>query len=477
MTLTFTISSGKTWLSIIHTQWFKNLLADVFPDFRFMIVQDRWGDAGDFRIIEGNATGMATIGDRPHAFLKQGDPRNIAIFNENIEQKLGKDEAITIATVSGLQTVLIEQFLQKALPKKGNIANTIKVIHCADHLETMLESEAWDGVVVSLADLNTLLRNNTFKELIRVLLSDKKSMILPLFEVPPQPGEAALVAYANAVDDDPLAILEKLNNSAIETKVNAAYSILKTQPATATAGAFSLDTGTTTFTYAAGFNISDQSLTAWDFEIPAGLERLDLFSSTDYMRDFFTYEYLNDDRLDTAAEAVFISSHKAIHSNELSTAIATKKVWAAGTRTWYELAKKGIWVEGCADGLGLEFLESCWQSPLISLNKKNVQIITNASSAQHWLVDGWQAAGTYELVPALSKEIGEAISKAQFIFWTSFQQYEQYKDFADSNALHGCPAGKTAKLLLAAGLKPVIFPTIKAFNDWRAANEGSKIDA
>jgi hypothetical protein len=32
---------------------------------------------------------------------------------------------------------------------------------------------------------------------------------------------------------------------------------------------------------------------------------------------------------------------------------------------------------------------------------------------------------------------------------------------------HVCPAGKTAKLLIGEGLQPIIFPTIKAFNDWR----------
>jgi hypothetical protein len=36
---------------------------------------------------------------------------------------------------------------------------------------------------------------------------------------------------------------------------------------------------------------------------------------------------------------------------------------------------------------------------------------------------------------------------------------------------HVCPAGKTAKLLSAAGVQPIIFPTIKAFNDWRTKKE------
>ncbi|NOT94204.1 hypothetical protein [Ferruginibacter sp.] len=146
-------------------------------------------------------------------------------------------------------------------------------------------------------------------------------------------------------------------------------------------------------------------------------------------------------------------------------------MWAAGTRTWYDLAKKGIWVEGCADGLGFDFLQTIFKSPLINIAVNDIQIITNNLSKTHWLQDGINAVGTYELIGNLSAAIKMEIAKADIIFWTSYQQYELCKAFIKNSVQHVCPAGKTAKLLSAQGLQPIIFPTIKAFNDWRAKNK------
>ncbi len=186
------------------------------------------------------------------------------------------------------------------------------------------------------------------------------------------------------------------------------------------------------------------------------------------MKDFFTYDYLNDVEIDEAVKLYFISSHKAVHSTAITEKILRKKVWAAGTRTWYELAKKGIWVEGCADGLGFDFSHSILQSPLINISNNDIQLITNSQSKMHWIEDGINAAATYKLISGVTAEIKNTIAGADVIFWTSFQQYQNCSAFIKTNVQHVCPSGKTAKLLTAAGVQPIIFPTIKAFNDWRA---------
>ena len=105
---------------------------------------------------------------------------------------------------------------------------------------------------------------------------------------------------------------------------------------------------------------------------------------------------------------------------------------------------------------------------MINIAANDIQIITNDSSKKHWIADGVNAVGTYELTGNLSAAIKNKLAGADIIFWTSFQQYELCKAFIKNNVQHVCPSGKTAKLLQAEGLRPVIFPTIKAFNDWRA---------
>ncbi|HEU5168119.1 MAG TPA: hypothetical protein VFU29_21390, partial [Chitinophagaceae bacterium] len=65
------------------------------------------------------------------------------------------------------------------------------------------------------------------------------------------------------------------------------------------------------------------------------------------------------------------------------------------------------------------------------------------------------------------KKIQESIGAADAIFWTSFSQYEFYGKYAKPVAKHLCAGGETAELLKQAGIEPIIFPTIKAFEQWR----------
>jgi hypothetical protein len=160
-----------------------------------------------------------------------------------------------------------------------------------------------------------------------------------------------------------------------------------------------------------------------------------------------------------------------IHSTSLAKSISEKRLWAAGTKTWFELAKKGLWVEGCSDGLGLEFAAQWWNSPLIDISQKEVQIITNTDSVREWKAGGWNALGTYRLIPSISDETRTEIENADIIFWTSFKQYEACKIYLKKVVTHCCPAGKTFELFLKAGMTPVVFPGIKAFNLWRKKSD------
>ena len=65
------------------------------------------------------------------------------------------------------------------------------------------------------------------------------------------------------------------------------------------------------------------------------------------------------------------------------------------------------------------------------------------------------------------EELAKQIAEAEIIFWTSFQQYELYKNVLKENVQHVCPSGETAVLLRAAGIEPIVFPNIKAFQQWK----------
>ncbi|HEX3166810.1 MAG TPA: hypothetical protein VHQ93_11170, partial [Chitinophagaceae bacterium] len=77
------------------------------------------------------------------------------------------------------------------------------------------------------------------------------------------------------------------------------------------------------------------------------------------------------------------------------------------------------------------------------------------------------AVSNYKQVQKNDETIRKSIVDADAIFWTSFSQYEFYGKYAKPGAKHLCAGGETAELLKQAGVAPVIFPTIKAFEQWR----------
>jgi len=216
-----------------------------------------------------------------------------------------------------------------------------------------------------------------------------------------------------------------------------------------------------------------------------GLPHLDgedknVFSTGDFMGRFFKYEYSNTDFF-IEQPIVYVSNYKAIagssstnNSQNLIDQLKQKRVWVAGTKTWLELAKKGIWVEGSADALGLESLRQVFSIPLLNISINDVCVITNKQSEQTWQEKGWHVTATYSLLEKESEELKAFFRNADIIFWTSYRQCQQYKSVLKENVVHCCPAGETAELLRVAGIVPIVFPTIKSFQQWRKSSIPSR---
>jgi hypothetical protein len=233
-------------------------------------------------------------------------------------------------------------------------------------------------------------------------------------------------------------------------------------------GVFHVATPTTTFTYAAGANQQLANFTEWHYEGPVLNAQQIIFSGSDYMKDFFTETFLDHTKIYSSTKALFVASHKCIHNAKLIQDANNKRIWVSGSKTWLALAKKGIWVEGSADGLGLESVLATMNSSLIQLSKNQFTILTNNNSVVNWLADGFDAVASYTLHPSIQSTIINEIAAADFIFWASFQQYQIAHQYVKPSALHACASGKTATKLLQLGIRPFIFPTIKAFIAWKA---------
>ena len=409
------------------------------------------------------------FGEKIFAVIDRDDARDVAIFNHDVEQKIKDGKKIIIGTCSPRREEMAIVFLQKALPQinKSFKIETKSIRGNVDTRLKKLDSGEYDGIILATAGLNRLLESEKDSISIKELLKNKRLMLLPLIECVSAPCQGAIVAEANPNNMKAINILKKINNEQLmrqclkEKQTALEYGIGCLQRF----GVTTISYGNHEVVYAAGKDSNDKPFSKW-FPLPkVDTDSKRLFSTADFMGSLFDYEY--DQTPQIKEPIVYVSNYKATNKKEIIKQLLSKKIWCAGTKTWFELAKQGIWVEGCADAFGLEFLLIPWQMPLLNISKDDVAIITNHQSKERWEAKGWNAYYTYYQIEKFSPGIEDQVKQADIIFWTSYQQYLQYKNVLKQNVQHICPYGETAEHLKREGIDPIIFPNIKAFQQWK----------
>ena len=425
------------------------------------------------------------FGTNKFAVVDRDDTRDVAIFGKEIEKKLMNGDKIIIGTCSPRREEMAIGFLQNALPQ-WNKAFKVATKTIRGNVDTRLrklDAGEYDGIILATAGLNRLLSSPSAVEnpaggYTKQLLKDKKLMLLPLIECVPAPCQGAIVAEATPANKKAVDILNTINdNKLMQTCIQEKQTAIQYGAGCLQRfGVTSISYGNNNILYAAGKDCKNISFSKW-----TGLPELNsinknIFSTTDFMGNFFQYVYNKESK--TINEAiVYVANYKASEKEEVIEQLQTKQVWTAGTKTWLELAKKRIWVQGSADAFGLDFLITPWQMPLFNISKDEVAVVTNNSSAITWQAKGWKVYGTYSTLEKQEPGIEDQIKQADIIFWTSYRQYVQYKNVVKENTVHVCPYGETAEQFKAAGIEPVVFPNIKAFQQWRqtsihSTNEG-----
>ncbi len=409
------------------------------------------------------------FGSNRFAVVDRNDARDVAIFNESVEEKISRGETLVIGTCSPRREEMAIGFLHKALPQLSSFSIETKSIRGnVDTRLRKLNAGEYDGIILATAGLNRLLESKEDAEEIRVLLSNKKLMLLPLVECVPAPCQGAIVAEAHYNNKRAVEVLSKINNPAL----NADCLAEKKEAIKYGAGCIQKFGVTTIHTkhgglvYAAGKDSNEKEFVSW-YPLPKiNADEEKLFSSTDYMKDFFSYEW-RDSLTEIEQPVAFIANYKAIRSAKEKEILDHQTIIASGTRTWLELAKQGFWVTASADGLGFEFLLPSLQMPLLEIKTGDICIITHEEAADRWKQKGYAAMSNYKLAATHDSEITNKLASSDYIFWSSFSQYKSYNRYCKANAIHLCAGGETAALLKENGIEPVIFPTIKAFELWR----------
>lgn len=409
------------------------------------------------------------------AIVDRDDVRDLAIFNHDILEKLKKGATITVGTCSPRREEMAVEFLKKALPQFGKeIKIEIKPIRGnVEGRLKQLDDGKYDATILATAGLNRLLMDELANAhrgeySVAQVLKGKRLMLLPLIECAPAPCQAAIVAEADPNNAEAVELIRKLNQPELlqevteEKRIGFEFGTGCLQRF----GVVSIVNEQGRYVYAAGEDQYGEKFSRWTNLPELDLEGYELFSSTDHMRKFFSYA-VGDFTQDIASDIVFVANYKTLLHPDAFKRLEGKKIWASGTKTWFELAKLGLWVDGSADAMGFEKLQKVFSMPLYNINIRDLTIITHQKAGERWRQKGYKAVSNYVLSPTNEGELKELMKGATAFFWSSFSQFEFYGNEIGEEALHICAAGETAVLLRNAGLNPVVFPTIKSFELWR----------
>jgi hydroxymethylbilane synthase len=453
-----------------------------------------WAGEADFAVhsMKDISAEKLTDSNFKVAIIERDDVRDVVVFNINIFDLLKKGEKIRLGTSSLRREELIPTFLKKALPKLSEKPIEIETLPIRGNVDTRLrklKNGEYDCIALAVAGLNRLL--NFEPEIVEILRGLPK-MLMPIAEVTPAAGQGALLVECLAKNEDASALIEQINDAQLLSNILKERDFTKQYGAGCHQrfGVVNFDVKGTNVSIIKGKSDA-QDIDDMDFETNFShlIKDKKLFSASDYMRDFFDYQHFTLDDLFydklKKIKTIFVAHHRAASDTTVLDILKSKNsentveernpdtfgnggnVWASGTKTWYELAQKGVWIEGCSDGFGFEFLNPVFERSLFKTDKKDILILTNEAAEAHWQPD-YKTASTYRLTDNLSPEIITELKTSDAFFWTNYEQYQICKRYLKPNALHACPSGKTAQLFENEGLTPVLFPNIKAFLVWKA---------
>jgi hypothetical protein len=170
----------------------------------------------------------------------------------------------------------------------------------------------------------------------------------------------------------------------------------------------------------------------------------------------------------TSGAPVFVA-HRVAWPEELSVPdnSPSVRIWVPGIATWRALAARGLWVEGCADGLGFAALEPLLAEPLLQLPPTDRWTVLTHQDA----VAGWPAAeviGTYRHADSQPGGAeGAPPADVTHLYWSSGAQFERWGKRSFAQAQHACGPGRTFEHLRRAGVQNLrVFPQPAHWRQW-----------
>jgi hydroxymethylbilane synthase len=339
-----------------------------------------------------------------------------------------------------------------------------------------------DGIVLAFAGLARLWADAAGNALLRELLAPLPRMVLPLSQCPSAPAQGALAIECRHDDADTAAVLRRIDHAPTRRAVDAERALLAMRGGGCHQrfGATQIELpGVGTLLYqragaepGANFEAGASQL-QWTPEQPLAAPQGTARPWDGSRAARALVEPIESgiarcrQRLKTAT-ALFVAHRRALPEDDSIQINSAAHVWVPGIDTWQALAERGVWVEGCAEGLGFATLEPMLVEPLLQLPPRDQwTVLTHAEAIAGW--PAGEVIATYRHVesPAASAAAGAPSADATHVYWHSSAQFDRWRHSVAPAVQHACGPGKTYEHLRRAGVQNLrVFPQPVHWRQW-----------
>ena len=408
-----------------------------------------------------------TKGTKIIGTLPRADMRDIIFFKKKNLDKIEKNKTLNLLTSSPRREYNLNTFLKNALPYQ---IEKISFDNIRGNIPTRLNKYFFgdaDGIVFAKAALDRLLNNNTdLSKDIRKILDSSNWLIPPLSENPCAPAQGAIAIEVKDGRDDIINLIREINDTETFESVQIERNILSSY-----GGGCHQKIGVSYEKRDFGDvltlkGMTDDNIALNQRKIERKEESNNSWYNIDqnkiYPSDLKNYNFFSRNNLKDHIEEISSLRSKNILASRANVLDGKIKIdssnilWSSGVKTWFQLVKKGYWVNGSFDSLGEN------EENLKFIANNDWVKLTHKDSLDFFIND---RLFTYRLT---KNKITEDLSEKSHFYWMSGSAFEyaieQFPIILEK--FHSCGPGNTYEIIK----KNVTEDRIKIFlnyEDWK----------
>ena len=421
------------------------------------------------------------------------NPRDIIYFAPDVAEVLSRGGTLRIGSSSPRRAAFVPSFLERALPGAAASAGKARVelVSLRGNVDSRLRrlreprgsERQLDGVILAFAGVSRLWQDVSVGAgaVLRELLDGLPRMLLPLNLCPAAPAQGALAIECRSDDAQTRAVLAAIDDPSTRSAIASERALLAQRGGGCHQqfGATQLKVdgiGDLLYVRDADARGAQPPQLHWQAPPapgtangPSGV-RAPLRSWDGSAQPAPAVEAIDNaaalcaQRL-SQQRAAFVAHRRALPDMPAAEVNRCPHIWVSGTESWFALAARGVWVEGCAESLGFAGLRTTLAEPLLDLPAPREWLALTSAEA----VQGWgevPALATYRHRANEGASTTSSPAGATHVWWHSSVQFDQWHAAAGS-CVHACGPGKTAEHLRRAGVTGLlVFPSVRHWREW-----------